>query len=97
MEPSKKRSLSFVGTVEAIDAETRTLKAEHLLTDRRFHLADDCPIVINGKPDGKLSDIRIGDTVMFNYENVDGVLVANRIARETGPEKPESSQTAQRK
>lgn len=90
-------SLSFVGTVEAMDAETRTLKAEHFMTDRRFHLADDCPIVINGKPDGKLSDLRLGDTVMFNYDNVHGVLVANRIARETESARPENSQTAQSK
>ena len=75
-------SLSFVGTVEAIDAEARTLKAEHLMTERKFHMADDCLIVSNGELNGKLSDLRIGDTVVFNYQNVDGVLVANRVAVE---------------
>ena len=94
---SPEKYQTFKGTVVKVDDKDRTLKAEHFMADRRFHLADDCPIVVNGKPDGKLSDLRIGDTVMFNYENVDGVLVANRIARETGPAKPESSQTAQNK
>jgi Cu/Ag efflux protein CusF len=88
-------SLSFVGTLEAIDSDTRTLKAEHVFTDRKFHLADDCPIVINGQAGGRLSDLRIGDQVMFSYENVDGVLVANRVARETEPAKSETSQAVE--
>ena len=84
-------SKTFSGTVEAIDAETRMLKAEHLMTDHTFRLTDDCPIVINGKAGGQLSDLRIGDTVTFNYDNVDGVMVANRIALETEARQGEQS------
>ena len=90
-------SLSFVGALEGIDAETRTLKAEHLLTDRKFHLADDCPIIVNGVADGEFRDLRIGYTVTINYENVDGILVANRIACETKPENLKPNHTAQSK
>ena len=80
---------AFTGTVEAIDADTRTLKAQHLLSEKKFNLAKDCPIAIGGKSDGKLSDLRIGDKLTVHYDDVDGVLVATSIARgETAPAKP---------
>jgi len=78
----------FTGTVEAIDADARTLKAQHLLSEKKFNLAKDCPIVIGGKSDGKLSDLRIGDKLSVHYDDVDGVLVATSVAREGGPPKP---------
>jgi Cu/Ag efflux protein CusF len=76
---------TFTGTVEAIDADSRTLKAQHLLSEKKFNLAKDCPIVIGGKSDGKLSDLRIGDKLSIVYEEVDGVLVATCVAREAAP------------
>jgi Cu/Ag efflux protein CusF len=77
----------FTGTVEAIDADDRTLKAQHLLSEKKFNLAKDCPIVIGGKSDGKLSDLRIGDKLSIHFEDMDGVLVATTIAREAAPTK----------
>jgi len=76
---------TFTGTVEAIDADTRTLKAQHLLSEKKFNLAKDCPIVIGGKSDGKLSDLRIGDKLSVYYEDIDGVLVATCVARDASP------------
>jgi hypothetical protein len=76
---------TFTGTVEAIDADARTLKAQHLLSEKKFNLAKDCPIVIGGKSDGKLSDLRIGDKLSVYYENIDGVLVATCVARDASP------------
>lgn len=76
---------TFTGTVEAIDADARTLKAQHLLSEKKFNLAKDCPIVIGGKSDGKLSDLRIGDKLSVHYEDIDGVLVATCVARESSP------------
>jgi Cu/Ag efflux protein CusF len=79
---------TFTGTVEAIDADARTLKAQHLLSEKKFNLAKDCPIVIGGKSDGKLSDLRIGDKLSVHYEEMDGVLVATCVAREDASAKP---------
>jgi hypothetical protein len=66
---------------------------------KKFNLADDCPIVVNGKLNGSWSDLRIGDRVSLNYDNEDGVLVANRVSPMTGtvsaaPAAPAPSQTA---
>jgi Cu/Ag efflux protein CusF len=83
---------TFTGTVEAIDADARTLKAQHLLSEKKFNLAKDCPIIIGGKSDGKLSDLRIGDKLSVVYEEMDGVLVATCVAREAAPTKPAPAQ-----
>jgi len=71
---------TFVGTLNAIDADAETVKAKHLLSNQRFTLGDDCRIVINGKRDGKLSDLRLGEKVAIDYRDVNGVYVATRIA-----------------
>jgi hypothetical protein len=86
--------LIFSGTVAAIDADARTLRAKHLLSDRTFKLAKDCQVVIDGKPDGKLSDLRLGDRLSFQYDDVDGVFVACRAARE-GVSRTSSGQTVE--
>ena len=90
------KSEMFVGTIEAVDATTRSVKAKDLLSEKKFNLADDCPIVIHGKLNGSWSDLRIGDRVSFNYDNEDGVLVANRVSPMTGAvaAAPAPSQTA---
>jgi Cu/Ag efflux protein CusF len=93
------KSEMFVGTIEAVDATTRSIKAKDMLSEKKFNLADDCPIVINGKLNGSLSDLRIGDRVSFSYNDEDGVLVANRVSPMAGtvaaaPLAPAPSQTA---
>lgn len=77
-------SKTFNGSLTAIDLNERTLKARAFLGSRKFSLSSGCRIVIEGKPDGELRDLRIGDRVVFNYEDVNGVLVADRVGRETG-------------
>ena len=72
----------FAGTIRALDAETRTVKASGFLEDRKFNLADDCEIVIPGQPAAKLNGLRIGDRVSFSYEAKNGVLIAHRIGLE---------------
>ena len=43
-------------------------------------LADNCAIVLNGKTDGKLSQLRPDERLLFNYDTINGVNVVNRIA-----------------
>jgi hypothetical protein len=73
-------SATFVGTLNAIDASARTVKAKQLIGDKKFNLADNCEIVVNGKPGGSLSDLRLGQKLALSYDEIDGVNVATRIA-----------------
>ncbi|HXR04467.1 MAG TPA: DUF5666 domain-containing protein [Verrucomicrobiae bacterium] len=88
----EQKSPTFVGTIQAIDAETRTVKAKDLLAEKTFHLADGCQIVVGGKPGGSLSDLRIGARFAFTYEDTDGVLVVNRIGYDAASASMESAQ-----
>lgn len=85
-------SATYVGTLDAIDASARTVKAKHFVGDRKFSLADNCKIVVNGKSGGKLSDLRLGQKLVLNYEAVDGVNVVNRIAPAEEATKSEMSE-----
>ncbi len=76
----EQKSSTFVGTLEAIDAPRRLVKAKHLLGDKKFILGDDCKIMISGKPDAQLADLAIGQQFRFDYEEVGGVNVVTRIA-----------------
>ena len=73
-------SESFTGDLTAIDLDQKTIKAKATFTAKKFNVGDDCAIVVNGKPDGKLTDLRPGESLTFNYDDVNGVNVVNRIA-----------------
>lgn len=73
-------SATFTGTLTAIDLGERTVKAKTLFDTKKFNLADNCAIVLNGKPDGQLSDLRPDEQLVFSYNDVNGVNVVNRIA-----------------
>jgi Cu/Ag efflux protein CusF len=85
---------SFVGTIQAIDAGARTVRARSYLKEKKFNLADRCQIIVEDKTDAEMRDLRIGDRVEFSYENANGVLVVTRIGRELHTPDPESAQTA---
>jgi len=92
----EQKAEAFVGTIQAIDAGTRTVRARSFMSERKFNLADGCRIVVEDKADAGLRDLRIGDRVEFSYEDANGVLVVNRIGREPNVPDPESAQTAKR-
>ncbi len=73
-------SIEFTGTLTAIDLGEKTLKASAGFSSKKFNVADNCAIVINGKPDGRLSDLRPDEKLVFSYNNIKGVNVVNRIA-----------------
>jgi Cu/Ag efflux protein CusF len=87
-------SASFTGRLTAIDLTDRTIKAKHLLGSKKFNLADDCAIVLNGKIDGRMRDLKPGDSLVFSYNDVNGVNVVNRIARAEAPEETPTSLTS---
>ena len=73
-------SIEFTGTLTAIDLGEKTLKARSLFGSKTFNVADNCAIMVNGKPGGQLSDLRPDDKLVFSYDEVNGVNVVNRIA-----------------
>ena len=73
-------SIEFTGSLTAIDLGAKTLKANAAFGSKKFNVADNCAIVINGKPDGQLSDLKPDDKLVFSYNDINGVNVVNRIA-----------------
>ncbi len=73
-------SIEFTGTLTAIDLEEKTLKAKSGFSSLKFNVADNCAIVINGRTNGRLSDLKPDDKLVFNYDDINGVNVVNRIA-----------------
>jgi len=73
-------SATFTGNLTAIDLEQKTMKAKATFATKKFNVGDDCAIVVNGKPDGKLTDLQPGENLTFSYDSVNGVNVVNRIA-----------------
>jgi Cu/Ag efflux protein CusF len=73
-------SATFRGDLTAIDLDQRTIKAKATFSTKKFEVGDDCAIVINGKPDGKLTDLRPGESLAISYDEVNGVNIINRIA-----------------
>ena len=71
--------MAFTGTLTAIDLGAKTVKARALFETKKFIVANNCAIVINGKAGGKLSDLKPNDKLVFNYDPIKGVNVVNRI------------------
>lgn len=72
-------SIPFTGTLTAIDLNDNTVKAKAAFDAKKFILADNCVVVINGRADGKLADLKPNDKLLFSYDEINGVNVVNRI------------------
>jgi hypothetical protein len=86
-------SMEFTGTLTAIDLGEKTVKAKAMFDTKKFNVADNCAIVINGKTDGQLSDLKPNDKLVFSYDEINGINVVNRIA--PAEVQPNSATTAQ--
>lgn len=78
-------SATFAGSLRAIDLNDRTVKAKQAFGTKKFNLADHCATVVNGIADAKLRDLKPGDDLVFSYDVINGVNVANRIATADAP------------
>lgn len=76
-------SEAFTGRLTAIDLGEKMVKAKGTFDTVKFNLADNCAIVINGRTDGKLSQLRPNERLAFDYNTINGVNVVNRIAPAT--------------
>lgn len=84
-------SATFTGELTAIDLGQKTLKARSLFDTKKFNVADDCAIIANnGKPDGKLSDLRPDESLVISYNDINGVNIVDRIAPANAASKPMS-------
>ena len=79
-------SALFTGSLTAVDLTEQTVKAKAMFGAKKFHLADNCAVVINGRTDGKLGDLKLGDRFAFSYDDVNGVNIVNRIGTAPPPE-----------
>jgi hypothetical protein len=82
-------SMEFAGKLTAIDLDQKTVKAKGSFDTLKFNLADNYAIVINGRTDGKLSQLQPDERLLFNYDSINGVNVVNRIA--PAPAEPRNS------
>ncbi len=73
-------SIEFTGALTAIDLGEKTVKARATFDTKKFNLADGCAIIVNGKLNGRLSDLRLNDDLVFSYDEINGINVVNRIA-----------------
>jgi cold shock CspA family protein len=86
LEPGK----MFIGTLDALDANARSIKVRQLFGTKRFNLARDCRIVIGPDVDKRMHDLRLGQKVLVDYQETDGVMIATRIM----PVEPTTAATA---
>ncbi|HEY5042510.1 MAG TPA: hypothetical protein VIK53_10960 [Verrucomicrobiae bacterium] len=82
-------SIEFTGKLTAIDLGEKTVKAKATFDSKKFNLADNCAIVINGKTDGQLGDLKPNEQLVFTYDQINGVNVVNRIAPTEAQDSPD--------
>jgi hypothetical protein len=73
------KSLTFVGTVDAVNLSHRTIEAKGTAGQEKFRVAEDCHIMVNGKRNEELKDVALDHPYQFTYEQVDGINVVERI------------------
>ena len=88
-------SETYTGSLIAIDLDTKTVKAKSMFDTKKFNLGDNCAIVIDGRINGRLADLKPNDKLVFSYDEINGVNVANRIALVGRPQTTETPQGSQ--
>src|ERR1041385_9266354 len=68
-------SATFEGALTAIDLTERPWKAKAAFGSQKFNVANHCAIVLAGKPDAQLKDLKPNDRLTFSFDEVNGVNV----------------------
>lgn len=77
-------SETFKGSLTAIDLSDRTIKAKATFGSKQFQVANNCTILLGGKP-AEMSNLKPGDKLEFSYDEIDGVNVVTRIIPSNEP------------
>lgn len=78
---SAQQDLRFSGTVSAVDPTAQTVTVKAMVRSKTFHLAADAQIMVEGKSNATLGDLKVGDRVEVTYRDQDNTSVAQRISR----------------
>jgi len=70
---------SYTGTVKSVDPKEHMLHVKSAMFNKSFNIGDSCEYTFVGKGAGSISDLRPGQKIIVCYQNVHGVLVADRI------------------
>lgn len=73
-------TLEFEGTIARIDADDGWLTVQRLPVSRTFQVPASCRVSMPDRPDAALADLQVDDPVTVAYTEVNGELVASRIA-----------------
>jgi hypothetical protein len=68
------------GAVTSVNTANKSVTGTSWLASKTFNLGENCAIVTLDKKEGSLADLRPGDKIKVHYRDVEGVLVADRIA-----------------
>ena len=80
-EPAK-AGKSYTGLVTAVDAKDHSLTVKGTLFSKRFNLGDNCVYTLLNRATAGATDLRAGQKLQVSYQEVHGVLVANRIEQQ---------------
>jgi hypothetical protein len=70
----------WTGTLSSVNAQDDTVTIRLWLGEDTFHLGKDCSISTLEQERASVAALRPGEEVSIRYRNVDGVLVADRVA-----------------
>lgn len=84
-------SETFTGSLTAIDLSEKTIKAKAAFGSKQFNLANNCTILLGGKP-AEMSSLKPGDKLEFSYDEINGVNVVTRIVPSNEPAKSTAAQ-----
>lgn len=78
--PETRHEKTWRGTLTEVNPQNHTIKCERWMVTEAFRVGDHCVVSAVDKRDAALSDLHPGEKVEIQYQNAEGVRVAERIA-----------------
>jgi len=78
----KQQDKTYIGTVEAVDANDHILKVHGLVFSREFNLGDRCGYTFLDSRPGTIAELSPGQKVAVEYRKIDGVRVADAVEQQ---------------